>query len=90
MLQTLALQKFVSTNSVRDPESAAVDPMGEPWSVTYSSGGSFSNIYPRPDYQKDAVAKYLRDHKPPYPYYDSKDNSSFGKHGGLYNRLGQA
>lgn len=42
------------------------------------------------DYQSHAVDKYLRDHKPPYPYYESKDNSSFGKNGGVYNRLGRA
>ncbi len=82
--------KVYPNHTVEDPESAANDPLGEPWSIAYSSGGGFSNIYPWPDYQKHAVDKCLRDHKPPYPYYESKDNSSFGKNGGLYNRLGRA
>ena len=82
--------KVYPNHSVKDPESAANDPLGEPWLIAYSSGGGFSNIHPRPDYQKDAVDKYLRHHRPPYPYYESKGNSRFGKHGGLYNRLGRA
>ncbi|KAH8798958.1 aorsin [Hyaloscypha sp. PMI_1271] len=82
--------KVFPNHSVRDPESAVVDLPGHPWRVAYSSGGGFSNIYARPDYQKHAVSKYLRDHKPPYPCYESISNSSFGKHGGLFNRLGRA
>jgi len=82
--------KVYPNHNVRDPESAAVDQMGAPWAAAYSSGGGFSNIYPQPDYQKAAVDKYFRDHKPPYPYYESRGNSSFGNNGGLYNRLGRA
>lgn len=82
--------KVYPKRSVRDPESAPVDPLGEPWSIAYSSGGGFSNIFPQPDYQKDAVTKYLKDHNPPYPYYESIGNSSFGQDGGIYNRLGRS
>jgi tripeptidyl-peptidase-1 len=47
--------KVFPNHSVRDPESAVVDLPGHPWRVAYSSGGGFSNIYARPDYQKHAV-----------------------------------
>ncbi|KAH9953955.1 subtilisin-like protein [Russula dissimulans] len=30
------------------------------------SGGGFSNIFPLPDYQKQAVSDYLKNHPPPY------------------------
>ncbi|BDD60315.1 hypothetical protein MPDQ_004698 [Monascus purpureus] len=57
--------------------------------VSFPSGGGFSNIYPIPDYQSDAVAKFFKDYPPPYPYYDSTNNNSFGANGGLYNRNGR-
>jgi tripeptidyl-peptidase I len=82
--------KVLPNHSVEDSESAAVDLMGDPWPVAYSSGGRFSNIFPQPAYQQDAVSKYLKDHRPSYPYYESTGNSSFGKGGGIYNRLGRA
>jgi tripeptidyl-peptidase I len=47
-------------HTVWEPESAVVDPIGEPYSIAYSSGGGFSNIYPIPDYQAAAVAKYVQ------------------------------
>jgi tripeptidyl-peptidase-1 len=55
----------------------------------FPSGGGFSNIYPIPDYQKSAVSTYFKEHNPPYPYYSSVNNNSFGAHGGIYNRLGR-
>jgi len=82
--------KLYPNQSVTDPESAAMDPAGQPWFFAYASGGGFSNIYPRPDYQGHLVDKYLRDYTPPYPYYEVKDDSGFEKNGGLYNRLGRA
>ncbi|KAE8354948.1 peptidase S8/S53 domain-containing protein [Aspergillus coremiiformis] len=73
------------------PGHSVTDPEGTPNDYglfsTYSSGGGFSNIYPIPDYQADAVATYFKDHNPPYPYYEGGDN--LGKNGGLYNRLGR-
>ena len=58
----------------------------------FPSGGGFSNIYPIPSYQADAVATYFADHNPPYPYYSSLTNDSFqqGGNGGIYNRIGRA
>ncbi|KNG91684.1 putative protease S8 tripeptidyl peptidase I [Aspergillus nomiae NRRL 13137] len=70
--------------TVSQPESAVYDPAGL---YSYASGGGFSNIYPIPDYQADAVATYFKDHNPPYPYYEGAEN--LGKNGGLYNRLGR-
>ena len=84
--------KLYPNQSVTDPESAVVDLPGQPWPFPFSSGGGFSNIYPRPDYQGHLVDKYLRDHTPPYPHYEVKNggNSGFGKNGGLYTRNGRA
>jgi len=45
-------------SSVTQPEEAAE-------SVIYSGGG-FSNVFPMPSYQKEAVATYFAEHKPPY------------------------
>ncbi|OGM49728.1 protease S8 tripeptidyl peptidase I [Aspergillus bombycis] len=70
--------------TVSQPESAVYDPDGL---YSYASGGGFSNIYPIPDYQADAVATYFKDHNPPYPYYEGAEN--LGKNGGLYNRVGR-
>lgn len=55
----------------------------------FPSGGGFSNIYPIPSYQASAVATYFETSSPPYPYYDSTYNSSFGANGGIYNRAGR-
>lgn len=79
--------KVYPGNTVWDPESAVVDPVGEPYSIAFSSGGGFSNIYPQPDYQKAAVASFFESYNPPYPYYEG--NSSFGANGGVYNRIGR-
>lgn len=51
--------KLYPGQTVLDPESAVVDPIGDPYSVAYSSGGGFSNIYSIPEYQAAAVAKYV-------------------------------
>src|SRR4051794_34345631 len=47
--------KVYPGKTVFDPESAVVDPIGEPYSRAYSSGGGFSNIYGQPKYQQAAV-----------------------------------
>lgn len=44
--------------TVYEPESACEQ-------VIYSGGG-FSNVFPMPSYQKAAVARYFKDHKPSY------------------------
>ncbi|GKZ77719.1 hypothetical protein AnigIFM56816_000500 [Aspergillus niger] len=79
--------KLYPGKTIADGESAVVDPAGHPYSVAFSSGGGFSNIYTIPDYQAEAVAEYFKKHNPPYPYYEG--NASFGKNGGVYNRLGR-
>lgn len=56
---------------------------------SFGSGGGFSNIYERADYQKAAVEQYFKIANPPYPYYESVDNSSFAENGGIYNRIGR-
>ena len=48
--------KVYPNKTVTDPECAVVDPKGQPYSVAFSSGGGFSNIYPIPAYQAKAVA----------------------------------
>lgn len=51
----------------------------------FPSGGGFSNIYPAPAYQQAAVANYLTNHNPPYPYYTY--GPGYGN--GIYNRTGR-
>jgi tripeptidyl-peptidase I len=94
--------KVYPGHTVFEPESAVVDPAGYPYSVNFSSGGGFSNVYPIPDYQKDAVATFFADHNPPYPHYsalatDDPSNPYLlpnitllaGNTGGIYNRIGR-
>jgi len=73
--------------TVCDPESAVVDPKGQPYGSAFSSGGGFSSYYPTPNYQKAAVATYFQEHDPGYPYYPGNWTSGNGT--GLYNRAGR-
>lgn len=57
--------------------------------TSFPSGGGFSNIYKRPDWQEKAVSDYFSRAKPSYPYYESVNNNSFGANGGIYNRIGR-
>ncbi|MCJ1416494.1 hypothetical protein MMC32_002832 [Xylographa parallela] len=86
-LTNVGATKVYPNKTVFEPECAVVDPINEPYSVAFSSGGGFSNIYPIPSYQADAVAKFFADYNPPYKYYSG--NASFGKNGGIYNRIGR-
>ncbi|KAL9095664.1 MAG: hypothetical protein Q9165_002096 [Trypethelium subeluteriae] len=79
--------KVYPGKTVFDPESAANDPAGAPYSSAYSTGGGFSNIYSPPPWQQSAIETYFTDHNPPYPYYSGND--SLGANGGLYNRSGR-
>lgn len=95
--------KVYPGHSVHDPipESAVYDPAGYPYSVNYSSGGGFSNVYPIPSYQKSAIATYFAEHDPGLPYYSglAPDSSNVyalpdvaalaGTSGGIYNRIGR-
>ncbi|KAI7181527.1 hypothetical protein D0869_10313 [Hortaea werneckii] len=86
--------------NVSDRESAAFDPAGGRYPHAFASGGGFSNVYPIPDYQKDAVAHFFDNHEPSYPYYSGiVDNATnptkpnitalAGTSGGIYNRIGR-
>jgi tripeptidyl-peptidase-1 len=93
--------KVYPGKTVHDPESAVFDPAGYPYSVNFSSGGGFSNVYPIPKYQQSAVSTFFEKHNPPYPYYSSlaKDTGNIqrlpdigalaGSSGGIYNRIGR-
>ncbi|KAF2090832.1 subtilisin-like protein [Saccharata proteae CBS 121410] len=93
-LTNVGATKVYPGKTVFEPESAVFDPAGHPYSVNYSSGGGFSNIYPIPAYQASAVATFFAEHDPSYPSYSRlTDNvteiSSFGDGGGIYNRIGR-
>jgi len=87
--------------TVYESESAVYDPAGFPYSVNYSSGGGFSNVYAIPEYQQSAVATFFKEHTPPYKCYsarapDTGDIQTLpdvgplaGKSGGIYNRIGR-
>ncbi|KAJ2978445.1 hypothetical protein NQ176_g3813 [Zarea fungicola] len=55
----------------------------------YLPGGGWSNIHLRPDYQKEAVAEYFKNHDPQIPFYHTKDDV-IPTSGGSYNRDGRA
>lgn len=71
------------------PMGASADSHQETAVTRFPSGGGFSNIYERPDYQSQAVANYFAKAKPTYPYYESVNNNSFGANEGIYNRIGR-
>lgn len=56
-LTNVGATKVYPGRTVFEPESAVVDPIGEPYSIAFSSGGGFSNIYPVPAYQAAAVSR---------------------------------
>ncbi|KAE8419834.1 peptidase S8/S53 domain-containing protein [Aspergillus pseudocaelatus] len=72
------------------PPGADVHAHEEQATTSFPSGGGFSNIYKRPEYQNAAVEEYFNTAQLSYPYYESVDNSSFAANGGIYNRIGRA
>lgn len=48
------------------PNATVFDPEVACMKVIYSGGG-FSNYFGLPEYQEDAVHRYLTDHRPDYP-----------------------
>ncbi|KAH8662523.1 peptidase S8/S53 domain-containing protein [Xylariales sp. PMI_506] len=78
--------------TIDDPESAlqtALAPAPDPES-RFSSSGGFSNYYPIPSYQEDAIKSYFENHDPGLPWYVANDNASnIGENGGVYNRAGR-
>jgi tripeptidyl-peptidase I len=72
----------------------------QPWELLHevasariSSGGGFSNVYPTPDYQKDAVKNYLDKVAPSLPFTGYSqfvpDGDFSNVTSGIYNRLGR-
>lgn len=55
----------------------------------FSSGGGFSNIFPRPSWQNGAVGNYLLRHNPNYFAYNTSDGV-IPDNAGIYNRGGRA
>ena len=72
------------------PRGADVNKDQETAVTRFPSGGGFSNIFPIPSYQANAVANYLKTSPPPYTAYSSTNNNSFGANGGIYNSNGRA
>ena len=71
--------------SVNDPEVAAVFQ-----SSNLTSSGGFSNYFPAPWYQTDAVSRYFYANPSPYPTYTyNGSEASIGANGGRFNRLGR-
>ncbi|KAK6397550.1 hypothetical protein LTR65_006527 [Meristemomyces frigidus] len=85
-LTNVGATKVYPGRTVFEPESAVVDLAGHPYSSAFSSGGGFSNIFPIPSYQADAISTYFADYNPPYPYYY---NGQYNGTDGLYNRNGR-
>lgn len=54
----------------------------------FSSAGGFSNYYAQPSWQKAAVATYLAENNPPYPYYE-EFSVNVNTTAGVYNRIGR-
>ena len=63
--------------SIFGGERAVSDPNPNNTKLDYYSGGGFSNYFPLPDYQKDAVTNYLTNYPPPYDgsVYNNSGNS---------------
>lgn len=60
------------------------------WASTkFSSGGGFSNVFLRPDYQNASVATYFANYDPGFPTYEAQDGHVPYGTDGLYNRLGR-
>jgi tripeptidyl-peptidase-1 len=74
--------------TVHDAESVMHVDLGGS-AVNFSSSGGFSNYFPRPKYQADAVEKYFDRAKPSYPFY-SQLNVNVNTTTGVYNRIGRA
>jgi tripeptidyl-peptidase-1 len=81
---------LTTTGGTYLPPGADVHAHQEQATTSFASGGGFSNIYQRPEYQNAAVEEYFANTELSYAYYESVDNSSFAANGGIYNRIGRA
>ncbi|KAI9715402.1 MAG: hypothetical protein M1828_000862 [Chrysothrix sp. TS-e1954] len=65
--------------------------------ASFSSGGGFSNLFPRPSYQDSVIKHYFRYHDPPFKHYNHIFNDTsavrsgrdVASTGGVYSRLGR-
>lgn len=71
------------------PSGEDAESHGEVATSSFPSGGGFSNIYARPEWQDQAVRTYFERADPGYAYYESVNNDSFAAGGGIYNRAGR-
>lgn len=74
--------------TINDAESVMQVDLGGT-AANFSSGGGFSNYFPSPQYQQDAVETYFKRAKLTYPSY-SEMNVDVTKTKGLFNRIGRA
>jgi tripeptidyl-peptidase-1 len=79
--------QLYADQTVLDAESVMQTNLGGS-AANFSSSGGFSNYYPQPDYQKEAVAKYFATAHLKYPYY-SEFEVDVNTTKGLYNRIGR-
>ncbi|KAH8895210.1 putative alkaline serine protease AorO [Thozetella sp. PMI_491] len=56
--------------------------------VSFASGGGFSNIWTTPSYQQSAVATFFSQHDPGFASYNTS-NGVVPTSGGIYNRAGR-
>ncbi|OQD73962.1 hypothetical protein PENDEC_c013G01858 [Penicillium decumbens] len=74
--------------TVEDAESVMHVNLGGT-ATNFSTAGGFSNYFPQPAYQKEAVKKYFEKADLSYPYY-SEFSVDLNTTKGLYNRIGRA
>jgi tripeptidyl-peptidase I len=79
--------QLYADQTVLDAESVMQTNLGGS-AANFSSSGGFSNYYPQPDYQKEAVARYFATAHLKYPYY-SEFQVDVNTTAGLYNRIGR-
>ncbi|KAI9696511.1 MAG: hypothetical protein M1820_008139 [Bogoriella megaspora] len=80
--------QIYGNQTVLDAESVMNDNLGGS-NTNFTSAGGFSNYFGQPDYQKAAVAQYLTENNPPYPYYEGFGIDPNSTNGGIYNRIGR-
>jgi tripeptidyl-peptidase-1 len=85
---------ITSVGSTFLPKGSSVTADAEISTTRFPSGGGFSNFFPIPDYQADAVNDYLNDNQDPhesasFPYYEASNGTGVGEGGGIYNRAGR-
>lgn len=84
---TVGGTQLYADQTVLDAESVMQTNLGGS-AANFSSSGGFSNYYPQPEYQKEAVARYFATADLKYPYY-SEFQVDVNTTKGLYNRIGR-